>query len=80
MTVLTASGDWGKVTEAPNSGQRSAMENTANILLNTNLFAGVIFSPQNLSILGGDEGFGPYQVQVALAQVRPVLLLGDLCA
>ena len=76
MTALAASGDWGKVTESPQSGERNVLDGTANILLNTNLFAAVAFSPQNVSITGGPDGFGPYKVAVQLSQVRRAASVG----
>lgn len=69
--MLAASGDWGKVTENPSSDSRNALDSTPNIILNTNMFGAVVFTPQNLTIAGGAAGFGPYEVQVALARVRP---------
>ena len=69
MTVLAASGDWGLVTEDPLSGERNVLDGTPNILLNINMFAGVSFSPENVTIVGGADGFGPYQISVTLAQV-----------
>lgn len=69
LTALSASGDWGKVSESPNSGERNVLDGTDNILLNANVFAAVAFEPQNLSITGGTDGFGPFQVSISLSQV-----------
>ena len=68
MSVLAASGDWNKVSESPNSGERNVLDSTDNILLNTNLFNALTFSPENISITA--DGFGPYQITVELTEVR----------
>lgn len=67
-TVLAASGDWNKVIESPSSGDSDVLGSADNIMLNTNLFAGVVFTPQNLTITGNTDGFGPYHISVSLAQ------------
>ena len=68
MGTLTASGDWGLVSEPPQSNDKGALNSTPNILLNTNLFSAFNFSPQSIA-MGGDGGYGPFTVSVSLSQV-----------
>ena len=67
---MTASGDWGLITEPPQSGEHGVVTASPNILLNANLFAELDLQPQVLS-LGGPGGYGPFTVLVSLTEVRP---------
>ena len=68
IETLTASGDWGLVSEPPQSNDKLALASTPNILLNTNLFSALNFTPQYLA-MGGSNGYGPFTVTVSLSQV-----------
>ena len=68
MGTLTASGDWGLVSEPPQSNDKGVLSDTPNIILNTNLFSAFTFTPQSIA-MGGEGGYGPFTVSVTLSQV-----------
>jgi hypothetical protein len=70
--VMTSSGIWGVVHEPPASGPFNAhvLDGSPTILTNIDLFNALSTSPDSLVIAGGSAGFGPYAVNVSLAEVR----------
>ena len=73
--TLTASGDWGLVSEPPQSNDQGVLNNTPNIILNTNLFSAFNFTPQSIA-MGGDGGYGPFTISVSLSQVSRLAVCG----
>ncbi|DBB00918.1 TPA: hypothetical protein ACH3X1_000835 [Trebouxia sp. C0004] len=69
-TALMSSGSWGVVHESNASGPLNAgvLNYTDDVLVNTAMFHAVNFEPQSIQITGGANGFGPFFVNVTLAQ------------
>ncbi|KAL0033522.1 hypothetical protein WJX79_001179 [Trebouxia sp. C0005] len=69
-TALMSSSSWGVVHESNASGPLNAgvLNYTNNVLVNTAMFHAVNFEPQSIQITGGADGFGPFFVNVTLAQ------------
>ena len=68
--ALVSSGSWGMVYEPAGSGTRlHALDEDANVMLNTNIFRAASFDPPQLSIDGGAAGLGPFSIAVTLTQV-----------